>query len=151
MEKSLIIQKMLTQHFSLAELSRDLNPPKHILENLRYVAQNILEPLREKWGGPVIINSGYRTEEHNRRVGGSPTSLHTRGLAVDIKCSTFAMLMHYMAIIVSLNLDGKLSFNELYPSFKSSTGTWWLHVSTYKQPYLNELKIRFDMNGKFYK
>ena len=146
MEENKIIK--LSPHFTLTELSRQCpNPPAFVQTNLSHVANHILEPLREQWGGPITINSGYRTPEHNREVGGSPTSLHTQGLAVDIKCPTFTVLMSYVAIIIA----ERISFNELYPSFKTSTGTWWLHVSTYKQPYLNAMKIRFDMNGKIYK
>lgn len=43
-----------------------------------------LQLLRERVGKPIIINSGYRTPEHNKRVGGSPTSYHMQGMAVDI-------------------------------------------------------------------
>ncbi len=44
-----------------------------------------LQSLRSALGRSVIINSGYRNPEHNRRVGGSPTSLHLQGMAADIR------------------------------------------------------------------
>ena len=44
-----------------------------------------LQALRSALGRPVIINSGYRNPEHNKRVGGSPTSLHMQGMAADIR------------------------------------------------------------------
>lgn len=46
-----------------------------------------LDMLREHLGKPVVITSGYRTEAHNRRVGGAPMSAHLRGLAADISCT----------------------------------------------------------------
>ena len=45
---------------------------------------NILDQLRGKCGFPLKINSGFRTKEHNEKVGGKPESAHTKGLAVDI-------------------------------------------------------------------
>jgi len=44
-----------------------------------------LQSLRLKWGGPLIINSGYRCERHNREVGGVERSLHKRGMAADVR------------------------------------------------------------------
>ena len=44
-----------------------------------------LQSLRLKWGGPLIINSGYRCERHNKEVGGARLSLHRRGMAADVR------------------------------------------------------------------
>lgn len=152
MEETKVNSKMLTPHFGLYELARGCeNPPQWAVNNMRYLAQHILEPLREEWGGPITINSGYRSADHNRSVGGSATSLHLQGLAVDIKCTSFAIMMHFASIIVKLYLQGKISFHECYPSFNTHTGSWWLHVSTFKDPQMNDTKLRFDMNGKIYK
>jgi len=46
-----------------------------------------LDMIREEYGKPIYINSGYRTEAHNEKVGGKPASSHLKGLAVDIACS----------------------------------------------------------------
>ena len=48
---------------------------------------NMLDVVRKKYGKSIIINSGYRTIEHNAKVGGTPASSHTKGLAVDIACN----------------------------------------------------------------
>ncbi len=49
---------------------------------------NILDLVREKFGKPIVINSGYRSQEHNDSLGkSSPNSSHIKGLAVDIKCN----------------------------------------------------------------
>ena len=46
-----------------------------------------LDMIREEFGKPIYINSGYRTEAHNEKVGGKPASSHLKGLAVDIACN----------------------------------------------------------------
>ena len=48
---------------------------------------NMLDIVRKKYGKSVVINSGYRTPEHNEKVGGKPGSSHIKGLAVDIACN----------------------------------------------------------------
>ena len=48
---------------------------------------NMLDVVRKKYGKSIIINSGYRTVKHNAKVGGTPASSHTKGLAVDIACN----------------------------------------------------------------
>ena len=48
---------------------------------------SMLDVARKKYGKPIIPNSGYRTIEHNAKVGGKPTSSHLKGLAADIKCT----------------------------------------------------------------
>ena len=48
---------------------------------------HLLNKVRKEYGKPMIINSGYRCEKHNKKIGGSPNSAHMRGLAVDIKCN----------------------------------------------------------------
>ena len=48
---------------------------------------NMLDIVRKKYGKSVVINSGYRTPEHNKSAGGKPDSSHLKGLAVDIACN----------------------------------------------------------------
>jgi uncharacterized protein YcbK (DUF882 family) len=50
----------------------------------------MLDSAREIYGKPMVINSGFRTEEHNAKVGGTANSSHLKGLAADIKCTTSA-------------------------------------------------------------
>ena len=75
----------LTKNFSKIEFdSRDgAEMPTQILDNVKIVAQN-LQRVRDYTGLPIHINSGYRSVEHNRRIGGVPNSFHTKGMAADI-------------------------------------------------------------------
>lgn len=90
----------ISPHFSLAELTRsdkasllgidnslDPSNPKHqpIIENLRYLCTHVLEPLRQHFNVPILINSGYRCPDLNRAVGGVPNSQHLIGQAADIR------------------------------------------------------------------
>lgn len=65
----------LSPNFKDTELSVT-NAPESVKENARWLASNILEPIRAWWGRPVKVNSGYRPPEHNKQVGGVPTSYH---------------------------------------------------------------------------
>ena len=71
----------LSPHFNRKELSC------RCCGRLEYEPRllDALEKLRELAGRPVIVTSGFRCPEHNRRVGGKPNSLHTRGLAADVR------------------------------------------------------------------
>lgn len=71
-------------YFSYAELGA-ADAPEAIRCNIERLCTHLLDPIRESIGRPILINSGYRSPEHNRRVGGSPTSDHLRGLAADIR------------------------------------------------------------------
>jgi uncharacterized protein YcbK (DUF882 family) len=77
-----------SRNFTFAELSRTStgipnDPTPEAKAWLEATALEILEPIRAKFG-PIIINSGYRSQEVNTRIGGSPTSQHMLGQAADI-------------------------------------------------------------------
>ena len=84
----------LSDHFTLMELTKsqtaarlgiDNTPDDEAIANLKSMCQNILEPIRAHYGVPVSPSSGYRSEELNKAIGGSSTSAHVRGLAVDVE------------------------------------------------------------------
>ena len=80
----------ITRNFTLGELTKTSvrntpnTPNAEQLEALRLLTQNLLQPLRDKFG-PVIVNSAFRSEAVNKRIGGSATSQHMRGEAADIE------------------------------------------------------------------
>lgn len=55
-----------------------------VRDNIKALVDNVLQPLRDVWGGPLFINSGYRCPELNKAVGGVPTSQHAKGQAADV-------------------------------------------------------------------
>lgn len=66
-------------------LNIDNTPTKEIVDNLTYFVDRILDPLRESWGSAILVNSGFRCHLLNKAVGGSKTSVHRLGWAVDIR------------------------------------------------------------------
>lgn len=61
--------------------------PPSMKANIVALVDNVLDPAREQFGGPVVVNSGYRCQKHNLEVGGVANSQHLRGEAADIHCA----------------------------------------------------------------
>ena len=84
-------------------------------ENVKALVSEVLDPVREKLGMPIAVNSGYRCEKHNKDVGGVRNSQHLRGEAADIHCEDNERLKQ---LIIE---NGKFDQLITYPTF--------LHVS----------------------
>lgn len=124
----------LTPHFTLEELTRsataeqrgiDNTPNEEVVENLRTLCRNVLEPARTAFGAPIYVSSGYRCTELNRAVGGKPTSQHLRGEAADLQVKGVANLRKLYKILDRLPHD-----QLLYET--NAKGTKWLHISFVK-------------------
>lgn len=83
----------MSKYFTIAELCKSETAdrlgipnrvPKALLPNLQALIDHVLDPLREWYGRPIYVNSGYRCAELNRAVGGVQGSFHVRGMAADI-------------------------------------------------------------------
>ncbi len=98
-------------------------PSKSEEANLIVLVENILDPLRETYGKPIIVTSGYRCEELNRLIGGSKTSQHRSGQAVDIRTviDTPEENKKLYDLIIKLNLP----FDQLIDEHNFD----WVHVS----------------------
>ena len=97
--------------------------PNDLLPNVQPLVNNVLDPLREAYGKPIIITSGYRCDALNKAVGGVPTSEHRLGMAADIvgTPNTKAENKRLFNLIQSLDLP----FNQLIDEKNFS----WVHVS----------------------
>ena len=125
---------MLSDHFSLAEFTKSQtairkgikNEPKEKeIENMRLLCENILEPIRENYGLPFTLNSGFRSLGLNKEIGSSPTSQHVTGQAADFEIPTISNkdIAHW--IRDSLDYDQLLL--EFYKEGDPSSG--WVHCS----------------------
>ena len=76
--------KELCKSSTANKLGINNNPSKNIITNLEALVDYILDPLREEYGNPIMVNSGYRCNELNKAVKGSKNSAHLYGLAADI-------------------------------------------------------------------
>ena len=74
----------LCQSETAERLKIDNTPSEEITSNLTYFVNRILDPLRETWGSAILVNSGFRCELLNKAIGGSKTSAHKTGWAVDL-------------------------------------------------------------------
>ena len=90
---------------------------------------------------PVVITSGYRSEEVNRLCGGAKGSNHLTGCAVDIRCAGPEQLIRYSCILLDIADGTKREFDELIHEKRGTT--WWLHFAV--RPSGNRRKILFDM------
>ena len=77
---------------------------------------------------PVIITSGYRSPEVNKLVGGSATSNHLTGCAVDIRVTGFEQAIRYASILLDISDGTKQDFDELYIE-RNSAGRYWIHFA----------------------
>lgn len=104
----------ISRNFSFAEFTKsDTATRLHIIneittwevrDNIKALVDNVLQPLRDAWGGPLFINSGYRCLELNKAVGGVPTSQHVIGCAADVGCSD-AIALARLAKRMKLDYD----------------------------------------------
>ena len=136
----------LSPHFTLGELTKSnshpeiYNIPSHeAIANLKRVCV-WLEELRTRAGGPIMINSGYRSPQLNRVIGGVPTSNHLTGCAVDIHVTGMEQLIVYAAILIQYANETKQDFDELLIE-KNKHGAIWLHFAI--RPNSNRRKVSF--------
>ena len=89
---------------------------------------------------PIVINSGYRSPELNKKVGGSPTSNHLTGCAVDIKVYGIEQAMRYAVILMDYADETKQDYDELIIE-RNKSGGYWLHFAV--RPKDNRRKTMF--------
>ena len=77
---------------------------------------------------PIIITSGYRSPELNKKVGGSPTSNHLTGCAVDIRVAGIEQAMRYAVILMDYADETKQDYDELLIE-RNKSGGYWLHFA----------------------
>ena len=120
------------KYFSIDEMVRsatakkygiDNRPSQDILNNLVLFIETVLDPIREDWGSPIIISSGYRCPELNVKVGGAKTSGHLYGYCADLQVK--GDLRKFSCFVKDWMKKHKMSFDELL--YESSGGVIWLH------------------------
>ena len=135
----------LSEHFQLGEFTESKHPevynvPSHTaIANLKRLCE-WLEVLRERAGCPIIINSGYRSPQLNRKVGGEPTSNHLTGCAADIRTNGMEQAIVYGAILITYAKESKQEFDELLIE-RNRYGAVWLHFAV--RPKDNRHKVNF--------
>ena len=123
-------KEIQSEFFTLNELTKsstasryhiDNTPSAEIIQNLQYGVDMVLDPLRRLYSKPIIITSGYRCTELNKKVGGVANSWHTQGNAADIHVSSLAEASKIFSNLQKIpSVDTAL--------FEHSTSGQWLHV-----------------------
>ena len=142
----------LSGYFSLAELTKsqtavrkgiDNKPTLDHIENLTELCTHILEPTRRNFGKPMVISSGYRSEELCEDIGSSKNSQHAKGEAADFEM--FGVDNKELAKYIKNNLVFDQLILEFYNPDDPSSG--WVHCSYSKE---ENRKQSLLYNGKDY-
>ncbi len=107
-------------------LKIDNTPTREHLENLKIVAKEVFQPIRDRFYVPIYVSSGYRSEKLNKAVGGSKTSHHSRGMALDIDQDGRGEISNTDVFNFILN---NLKFTQLIWEFGDNIKPDWIHVS----------------------
>lgn len=113
----------LTKSATAKRLKIDNTPNDEVIKNLTALVDNVLDPLREAYGQPIIVSSGYRCPQLNKAVGGVKNSQHTLGMAADIHTvsDTVEDNKKLYQLIRTLDLPVDQCINEYNYN--------WIHVS----------------------
>lgn len=148
---------VISEHLTLAEAIRsesakrngisNMPSPEHIA-NLKQLAENIFEPIRANFRCPILISSGYRSKELNAKIGGSKTSQHCFGQAIDIDMDgtpngvTNKMVFDF--------IKDKLPFDQLIWEFGTDENPDWVHCS-YSDRHRKQVLRAIRKDGTQYK
>lgn len=131
------MENRLCKNFTLAELTAsqtaralhiDNTPSEKVCWNLQRLCEDVLQPLRQAWGAPIVVTSGYRSRILNRKVGGASNSDHLYGCAADIKSLTGERVVNKKLF----DLAVKMMYAEKLKGVKQiidEQGYKWIHIS----------------------
>ena len=142
----------LSENFTLQEFTKsqtaerrgiDNTPVEGHIENAKALFENVVQPVRDNFG-VTIINSGYRSGDLNYAIGGSNTSQHCKGQAVDIECP--GTPNYDVAKWIEENLDFDQLILEFYTPGIPDSG--WVHVSYNAEDNRKSVLTAMKENGK---
>ena len=134
---------MITKNFSMEELVAsdtarmkgiDNTPDKEVEARLVQLAQQVLQPLRNSYGKPIKISSGYRCQALNKAIGGVSTSQHLKGEAVDINNGQIENKKLFL-LASKMIKEGEITVGQLI----DEKGYKWLHISLPDNKHRNQI------------
>jgi len=135
----------ISAHITLEEATRsqtairnkiDNTPDEATIARMKLVAEACFEPLREWYGKPLKVSSFYRSEALNKAVGGSKTSQHVKGEAIDIDTGSRAENLKLLEWA-----KANLVFDQLISEFPNEQGPSWVHISFSKSGNRNQFIV----------
>jgi zinc D-Ala-D-Ala carboxypeptidase len=146
----------LSNNLTLAEVTKsntairrgiDNTPTDLHISNLQYLAEQVFQPLRDHFGSSIFVSSGYRSKGLNEAIGGSKTSFHSHGMALDLDMDgksnkiTNADIFNY--------IKENLPYSELIWEFGTDENPNWVHVAIAKgREDEKNTKIAYKVEGK---
>jgi zinc D-Ala-D-Ala carboxypeptidase len=143
----------LTKNFTLEEMTKSETALRHDLENtpneqeisaMKLLAEKVLQPVRDHFGKGVKVNSGFRNQDVNQKVGGSRNSDHTRGQACDIEIPGIPNAE--LAEWIKDNLEYNQLILEFYTPGVPDSG--WVHVSYIPEDNKKQVLTATKKDGK---
>lgn len=128
------------KHFKLEDFTKSATAEKNNISNtpdeeetrnLVALVMQVLDPLREKYGHPITVNSGYRSPELNKKVGGASSSQHVTGQAADITAGSKEENKKLFELLKEMDFDQLINEYDYR----------WIHVS-YKRIGYNRKQIK---------
>ena len=146
----------LSKYVSLAEVTRsdtakrkgiDNSPTAEHLENLKVISEEVFDKVREYFGVPIYISSGYRSAALNKAIGGSATSDHNLGRALDLDQDGHGNGVTNMDVFKFIK--DNLEFDQLIAEGSNGAGDMnWVHVGYRKGENRKQILIAIFTNGK---
>ena len=144
----------ISANLTLKEVSKSLTatrrgidnePQGEHLTNLIKLANNVFQPIREHFGKPIFVSSGYRSDKLNKAIGGSATSQHCKGEALDLDNDgrgypSNADIFWY--------IYDHLEFDQLIFEFGSMENPSWVHVSYKSEGNRKQVLRASKSNGR---
>ena len=124
----------IMKYFTISELTASATAQREGIDNrptesayhlLHVLVEHLLDPIREAWGEPIVVSSGYRCKELNALVGGVKNSHHILGCAADLIAGNKADNRRLFNLIQQMQQEGKIRFTQL---ILEGDGRW-IHIS----------------------
>jgi len=148
LSKNLSLEEV-TKSITAKRLNIDNTPDEWTTENLRQVAVNVFQPLRDSFKCPIFVSSGYRSAELNTAIGGSRRSQHVEGRALDLDGDVYGRCTNSQ---IFEWIRENLEFDQLIWEFGDTDNPDWVHVSYVHDGFNRKrcLKACRDDEGKTY-
>lgn len=141
LSKNFTLQELIkSQTATRKNIEEQFTPSQTVVENLKKLCEHILQPLRDHIGKPIRVTSGYRCKRLNKAIGGSVTSQHCEGKAVDIEVDGFTN-EELFNFVINLNLPFDQTINEFAPD-------GWIHISYDDKKNRREKLLATKKGGK---
>ena len=124
LSKNLVLAEVIRSETAKRKGISNMPTPEHI-ENFKKLAENVFQPIRDHFGVPIYISSGYRSKALNKAVGGSLSSQHCQGEAIDIDMDGTSITNKQIFDFIKDNL----LFDQMIWEFGTDKNPGWVHVS----------------------